>query len=166
MNITEEQKRLFFTQYWGQSVVRFRNWDTWDTQLPSKEVNRHQITKFMLSDGNYLQLRPLSDITKEEAQEVIHIHRSKFASKPKYVYKVKYIIPTDKGVCIDFKEPYSELLSSLVLLPDSVGSKIVPSHNPFEILDYLRSKSFALDYSGITVDRMVTEGIVVLKPRD
>lgn len=102
-------KSRFFAQYWGQDVCQTKG-------------------------GSYLELKPLSKITDEDAEELLPFVSFQFSSKY-----------TDEQIKEEIKK-----------------SVLDTEMMPFELFDFLRSKGYALPYMNYSVDDLISFGWVQL----
>lgn len=141
MELTNELKARFFALYWGQQVGKIE---------PTKEYlglcwvkhfdSLHPVIS--PSELSYLELRPLSSITEEEATEVANT-----------VYP--YVTDSER-VDLDAIVKY---LTGIYPIDGSEDT----TNNMFHLCDYLRSKGFALPFMGISVDEMLKAEWIKLK---
>lgn len=133
MENTLENKAKFFALYWGQNVFRH-----------SLIKNNGVVDLYSLSDRNvnplysYLELAPLSQITDEHALECYNLH---------FLSHIKNDIRPNESK-ISFAKKH-------IVKPIEVCIPIV--------IDYLRSKGYALPWMGLTVEQLDSFGWVKLK---
>lgn len=122
MENTKDNKEKFFAQYWGQKVGK----TDYESQL--------WINERFLNSISFLQLKPLSSITDEDAIEVSKIWGSKVESK---------------------------ILGNIIAI--RIGTKAESEvRNSIGVIDFLRSKSYALPYMGLSVETMIEYGWIKL----
>lgn len=132
MENTIENKEKFMAQYWHQPVLRFPNNDD---KLLVKDW-------FVLKNG-WLELKPLSSISDEDAIEVAKIYFSR-----------------------DNDESYHTISNGKALVNRLISDWLQTSSNGFlvviQVADYLRSRSYAIPFMGLSVETMVQYGWVKL----
>ena len=140
MENTLKNKEKFFAQYWGPKICF------------TETCNGYYKTfvEYCLIEGiskeDYLELKPISQISDEDAIEVFDILFSKIANhkeKPKY-FKIEYGSLWSK--CVG-KETFGQLFPASYI----------------EMIDYLRSKGYALPFMGISVETLIYWGWLKLK---
>lgn len=134
MENTQINKIKFFAQYWGQRVWRrtqgennllYINTDT----LSAKRGNMN---------GDFLELKPLSSITDEDAIEV--------------------------GDIMDFETSTREDIDFVKSCIDSIINGDQAQVLAWvQIFDYLRSKGYALPWMGLSVEEQISRGWIKLK---
>lgn len=117
-----DNKAKFFAQYWGQAVMRY---DTGNViyGVEGKLVNT-------VDEKDYLQLKPLSSISDEDAIELwdkLYLNNT-WANKEK-IYAVHTSIGLDSNDYTFFEVQI--------------------------IVDFLRSKGYALPFGGLSVEQLV-----------
>jgi hypothetical protein len=133
MENTLGNKAKFFALYWGQNVHNGLN-------SGGEEFQVAQINRFIIQymENTFLKLKPLSSISAEDAIEVGRILKIDF--KPQYlINEVREWIDCRFGF-----------------------GRIEHRFECFEILDYLRSKGYALPFMGVGVETLVSWGWVKL----
>ncbi|MGJ1362915.1 hypothetical protein ACR79B_20615 [Sphingobacterium spiritivorum] len=164
MDNTLKNKAKFFAQYWGQNV-RF-----WTLNGPKNLFKvAHAYMTNSIVESSSLELKPLSDISDEEAAVVIDIY-NKSCNKPRFQSQIK------EGLFDEvFKQIYWIYPSSD---PNDDGYRVIAnfsdndvnvinSPNTLEMhsqcIDYLRSKGYAFPWMGIPVEKQVEYGWITLK---
>ena len=144
MEITLENKAKLFAHYWGQEVVFHRNsrplFITFESLINSVEV----------IDGYAVYLKPLSSIGDEDLLQVS-----------------KIVYPTS--------ENWSDMMQTISRGLDfieetfhsdedefSVFGIKKPLYKIMSVIDYLRSKGYALPLMGLSVEQMVEAGWIKL----
>lgn len=175
MENTLENKQRFFALYWGQEV--FNNGFMSDGGLYFTGSNYDEI-----NNGDFMILKPLSSITDEDLQQVARyaheqtnldfvIERNKdifyATSKPNNVgiYYFISMMPKYGTVCatINFEATETEKYHYHTV---NIGKINLSARRPLAyimIVDYLRSKGYALPYMGLSVEKLVEYGWVNLK---
>ena len=135
MENTLENKAKYFAQYWGQDVIKNCTalFDTFglDSVLQST---------YTISNSSYLELKPLSSITDEDAMDVSKIKG--------------WIDILNEKVNIEATKRW---LLENDFLPENFFLKFS------YILDYLRSKGYALPFMGLSVEQLIEYGWLKLK---
>lgn len=130
---TVENKAKFFAQYWGQNV---RN---------EKLLKVNGFCKVLLSK-EFLILRPISKISDEDAIELMRI---KIDSKG----------GGDEIKSIEIESKTSDGFTFIVKYrnwgDDRQGFVFNGHTNPLSFYDYLRSKSYALPWMGLSVEDLI-----------
>lgn len=132
-----QEKARFFAQYWGQDVLFMR--EEHDLALWKVQLYTDDIVDW------HLLLTPLSQITDEDAIEVGRLHGHQ--DDEDNGWSDEYLLGVGKRVCSHFPE---------FTTPVSVSDMIM-------IVDYLRSKGYALPFMGRSVEQMVELGWIKLK---
>lgn len=121
---TLENKAKFFVQYWGQHVLYF-------TSDFLRKIDN--LTLDSIENDDYLELKPLSQISDEDASKVCDL-----------------IFITNNNLNI-------QQIKQIVILIES------NNWNNYKIFDYLRSKGYALPYMDLSVEDLVEYGWIKLK---
>ena len=143
---TLEDKAKFFAQYWGQIVYK----DV--TQLRHEPFKINELESYFVSNG-YLELTPLSQITDEDAIELM---RLKIESKG--IVDIETIEIENKTL-----DGYTFIVKYKNWDDERVGFVFNGHTNPLSFYDYLRSKGYALHYMDLSVEDLVEYGWVKLK---
>jgi tRNA splicing endonuclease len=120
---TLENKAKFFAQYWGQHVLYF------SSDFLRKIDN---LTLDSVENDDYLELKPLSQISDEDASKVCDL-----------------IFITNNNLNI-------QQIKQIVILIES------NNWNNYKIFDYLRSKGYALPYMDLSVEDLIEYGWIKL----
>lgn len=120
---TLENKAKFFAQYWGQHVLYF------SSDFLRKIDN---LTLDSVENDDYLELKPLSQISDEDASKVCDL-----------------IFITNNNLNI-------QQIKQIVILIES------NNWNNYKIFDYLRSKGYALPYMDLSVEELIEYGWIKL----
>ena len=143
MENTLENKAKFFAQYYGQNLIHssFTN-----------EIN--EVNGFLgnLNKNYWLELKPLSQITNEDACELYRTYDNGFTNeylKYKGVHEDEFLWFTSTYENGETYNYYIDLINLRKLTLNAV--------------DYLRSKGYALPYNGLSVEKLVEYGWVKLK---
>ena len=131
---TLENKAKFFAQYWGQYVLYF-------TSDFLRKIDN--LTLDSVENDDYLELKPLSQISDEDAIEV-----SKIFGLGNLSGAIKELILSIFRTSINDSGTTSS----------TNGIK-----NWLHVFDYLRSKGYALPYMDLSVEDLVEYGWVKLK---
>lgn len=165
MTNTLENKEKFFAQYWGQDVVNLDGINEIPVYKMFNPIRTEETQR-----RSYLELTPLSQISDEDAIEVAELAfgYSKFNRN----IKVTKTSPRNFGFSfyhnsinndhleyfIDFGGFYNPTIICL-------SRKTLPQeyiHNVQGIVDFLRSRGYALPWMGMSVDTLVEWGWVKL----
>ena len=169
MKNTLENRIKFFAQYWGQHVGF------------QKEILTYVGTNSYIGDGiDFLELTPLSQITDDDAIECARLFNpSDIFENPQVGFQpyieewyedareyhfVDYntIFFGDKKETVRF-EICKDGYFTVRYFREKGSESINISHKAIKVADYLRSKGYALDWNGITVEEMIEWGWVKLK---
>ena len=153
---TLENKAKFFAQYWGQHVLYF-------TSDFLRKIDN--LTLDSIENDDYLELKPLSQISDEDAINVAKlVSPMLFEGRGKngghYIdksetwwYSVKH---NGKTLMVDID------LDGYIFEYDEVEEYKRPSHSLIGT-DYLRSKAYALPYMDLSLEDLVEYGWIKLK---
>ena len=168
---TLENKAKFFAQYFSQHVLYF------SSDFLRKIDN---LTLDSVENDDYLELKPLSQITDEDINFVAKVCHQ----VPNLTFEIKrqdgivHATSVDKygierHICINFK--YATINCN-IRIPDANDKLISYKVNIAEIhmnasrvvgyiqsLDYLRSKGYAVPYMDLSVEDLVEYGWIKLK---
>ena len=152
MENNTENKAKFFAQYWGQEVLKYPGlnpvfeiqWQEFNPHIENEEIKPIQ-------DG-YLELKPLSSITDEDAIEV-----SSLLTQEKYIVveRTDQYISLSKG-----KYDFFIWFDGEILFNNDNASQL-----PLErmhVYDFFRLNGFALPWNGISVQEQIERGWVKL----
>jgi hypothetical protein len=132
MKLTNELKAQFFALYWNQRVMsRLYNGKS---RLNNVKVDALSLSDEKNNTGDYIELKPLSTISDEDAIEI-----GKLAGDDSEDYEKEYGKGYYKMYLLDFAMYQSKFT------------------------DILRSKGFAIDWRGISVEEMIKAGWIKLK---
>lgn len=176
---TIENKQRFFALYLGQEVLKGN----------AKNQDKHTVTttllsKDWLSGQTCLELRPLSQITDEEAIEVAKLAHQmpnrEFKIVRRYPYDSVHVEYLDESiqcvyhVCVN---KYGEINSNQHFLKTekddpkryeiNIGTVRLSVDLPLPyvaITDYLRSRGFLLPFMDLSVEQILAYGWAKLKP--
>lgn len=171
MENTLTNKARFFAQYWWQKlfVINGNNEDTYNNWRTED------------LDKGYMLLTPLSDITDEDAikcAQLAHDRKSDFkVDRRNDIIHVTYFnesIKAEYHVCINFR--YATINCNLHFKKDgndeaesfkvNIGEVQMSAYRVvgyIQIVDFLRSKSYAIPYMGLSVEKLIEYGWVKLK---
>lgn len=127
-----QNKRKFFAQYWGQEV-----WKDNRYQDEGYIVRIHDYLLDELVDYDYLELKSLSDISDEDLSHVSEL----------------------MGGWGDINEEIT-----LAIFSEPAGYYIdgYTGRQVLSVIDYLRSKGYALPWMGISVEKQIDFGWIKL----
>ena len=137
-------KARFFAQYFGQHVLYF-------TSDFLRKID--SLTLVGIENDDYLELKPLSHITDEDAIELM---RLKIESKG--VVDIETIEIENKTL-----DGYTFIVKYKNWDDERVGFVFNGHTNPLSFYDYLRSKGYALPYMDLSVEDLVEYGWIKLK---
>lgn len=139
MELTQELKERYFALYWGQDV----------SYVDGVERALCVGTETYIYRIDYLELRPISSITEEEAIQCAQagFNEEEIANSSK-VFSALFVSLAE--FVIDRFESVEETEGGYV-------------KHTLASTDWLRSKGFAVDFMGISVDQWVEWGVVKLK---
>lgn len=129
-------KAKFFALYWGQEIIKFNK----ETKQEGVFVLDELKIQKEIIEHTYLELKPLSNISDEDAIQIALLKNSLGDNKNK----------KDLLRCGEEMLEFNSVLNSLQL----------------EHYDFLRSKGYALEYNGITVEQQIKYGWIKLKSND
>jgi len=131
MENTIENQIRFMGLYLGTITVRHKLWETRKTE---------QLNSLRLQECYYLELKPLSSITDEDAIEVAKIILLTWETAIEIIRRINedWNIEAIKGDDISY-------------------------HELIEIIDYLRSKGYALPYLDLSVEQQIEYNWIKLK---
>jgi len=136
-----ENKANFFAQYWGQEVLIDESIDA------LLEVCLNDLLNVKIENNNcYLKLKPLSKISDEDLLEMLRLYNSTMTDADL------------KSLTIEDKLDISDCLLGKADIAQNETSPLVY----LAVYDFLRSKSYALPYMGLSVEEQVERGWVRL----
>lgn len=130
--INNENKARFFALYWGQNLLM-------DEELSQVEVCNQIDFEW---EQWKLSLKPLSSISDEDAIEVAKIYGTFYDTKEDLEDVKDHVI---LALIEDDEEAYN--------MWDHVGFQVMSY-----VIDYLRSKGYALPWMGLSVEELVEAG--------
>lgn len=134
---TLENKSKFFAQYWYQDVFVFV------PNMQTYKITKSRFNAETLKNPCYLQLKPLESISDEDAIEVIGLVEFKLKQNDK---SSGYFGMSASGIFVDTLNVHGE-------------SYLIDKYN----IDYLRSKSYALPWMGLSVQDLIDYGWIKIK---
>lgn len=181
--INNENKAKFFALYWGQEIFRYRNVDKISPQAINIHVDYYTLNPTVVFEFGYIVLKPLSSISDEDAIEVakichqmdngweivkrnntefgsVHLHRKGNVNDIYHtsitfhyaeVIANHHFLKTEDDDAVSFKVNIGKI--------NLTEKKPVPY---IAIVDYLRSKGYALPWMGLSVEEMVEAGWIKL----
>lgn len=144
MENTLENKAKFFALYWGQNILLYNNAER-KTQFLSFGIFKEQ--KHI--ERSRLLLKPLSSISDEDA-----------IICAKLIYKYD---DTPSGKIASERSHTAENGKDYVIESIQDNDGVFHSVVSFEVVDYLRSRGYALPFMGLSVEELVIRGWVKLK---
>lgn len=150
--INNENKAKFYAQYWGQEVLEVPHLvyvgyppepshDEWGSETLRSD-NIDQVVKHNFP----LWLKPLSQISDEEAIELAKIIGCSGNGRGR-------LHPLDRNM------PLTELGRGIVWS----GRYVIDNFKMWDVIDYLRSKGYALPFMGLSVEEMIEAGWIKIK---
>lgn len=175
-----EGKAKFFAQYWGQDVFL----DSLGLNVSGLEIFRPEFI-----NGIHAKLKPLSQITEEDAIEVARLShqlpKADFKVLGDNGYKQGQSLECDRGSGITYRtyinfscgsvstfmriSPEYEFDLPSETFTKSIGKADLSSSRPtpyIGIVDYLRSKGYALEWNGVKVKEQEKLGWIKLEKYD
>lgn len=150
---TLENKAKFFAQYLGQFRL-FNDNRVWHTAPVRGDI----IDK--IDEDCYLLLKPLSSINDEDAVEIKKISMLQNKCDLSSINKIEFIKVKGGAInmCYEYKIHWKlfKADTSYIVLKQGFNLKL-------SVIDYLRSKGYALPYNGITVEQQIEYGWIKLK---
>ncbi len=138
MEVKNEIKITIFAQYWMQKIGI------------TKYTNRLQINRSNIGNIDKISVKPLSDITHEDAIELAKIHWLDSIIEPSNIL----ILPKGSDLTIiEYKK--TEYDSDYLWLENKMEKKLC-------IFQYLQSKGYALPYLNYSVEELVEAGVYEL----
>ena len=148
MENTLENKARFFAQYWGQKIICFPH-----NKNAIRYDNPNKLLAGTFERNAYLELKPLSQISDEDAIELM---RLKIESKG--VVDIETIEIENKTL-----DGYTFIVKYKNWDDERVGFVFNGHTNPLSFYDYLRSKGYALPWMDLSVEDLIKYGWVKLK---
>lgn len=137
MENTIENKQKFFSLYWDQEVFKHpENTECYCVDFDALISEREEF---------HLLLTPLSSITDEDATDIATIVTSWDIHSP---------LPP---------EDVYEWLDEVLFNNSNTCADYVSGFEMLEIIDYLRSRGYAMPYMGISVETLAEYGWIKLK---
>lgn len=155
MENTLENKARFFAQYFGQEVYMIKSYD--GSRFGYLRMKLESV--LLLEEHEYLELKPLSSISDEDAIDVFNILLDKDVN-----IKIDSRNKTSLWLLVDGDQDYY-IVFELTGFECYCGDiQIKNDYNKiFKALDFLRSKGYALDWEGITIEEQIKRGWTKLK---
>ena len=133
-----ENKARFFAQYWCQKIICFPH-----NKNPIRYDNPNKLLAGTFERKAYLQLKPLSQISDEDAIDVSKI------------FGLGHLSGAIKELILSI---FRTSINDSGTTSSTNGIK-----NWMQVFDYLRSKGYALPYMGLSVEDLVEYGWIKLK---
>lgn len=138
MENTIQNRTKFFAQYWGQIICCVRIEDAPDVKDIIVDLSDWKVRY----KHSYLELKPLSSISDEDAIDFLH--------------KLE-----DKEFC-DRKTKREKIEWGKAFIESFITHRLSPQCYIISA-DFLRSKGYALPWNGITVEQQIEFGWIKLK---
>jgi hypothetical protein len=146
---TLENKAKFFAQYWGQKVLSDIS------NSGNKEIYPVDTSNMYGIDRSYLELKPLSQISDEDAIQGIMFTYNKTYDELGEILEVKNYFTFSDITSIELGRNFKTYRQIHHWNGDrKIGSKEC---------DYFRSKGYALPYMDLSVDNLIEYGWIKLK---
>lgn len=151
--MTKEEKPQFFGLYHGQRVMKIDD---------SESIYTVEMIKFPMSESSYLLLKPLSSITDEDAIEV---------AKMAWKGSVKDTIRKANRIIVRMPDKVNPNQKFIISIWFDSGNttvwewnteKYTRTFNQCAIVDFLRSKCYAMPFKNYSVDDLIKEGLIKL----
>jgi hypothetical protein len=163
---TLENKARFFAQYWGQHVLYF-----------SSDFLRKidYLTIVGIENDDYLELKPLSQITDEDAIEIVKLcfsfldtdfNNIEITNTANKHFGFSFICTCVGGLTDEFQLDFgtiNTLYNPKIICLNRVTSSKEYIVNILKMSDYLRTKGYALPWMDLSVEDLVEYGWVKLK---
>lgn len=165
----EPTKQQFFALYWGQRVL-IRDFGT---TIRKDEIGNEDKIRGLEKD-RWLELKPISSISDEDAIEVAKAaYQSKWnfevVSRKGSMIHIEYTCNRGIWNHVGIDSMYATICTNCTIdgksFETSIGRIQTSSRKPIPyiyILDYLRSKGYALPYLGISVEEQERRGWIKL----
>jgi len=140
MENTLENKAKFFALYWGQKIVRHYDWHNHVENASCAWESVFPDTKY---NSYYLELKPLSSISDEDSLSLSAI--------------IQRVFPSAKSIQ-DGKDFINKFISGNILF-----LKISQVSTITNVIDFLRSRGYALPWMGLSVEELINRGWIKLK---
>lgn len=161
MENNKENKARFFSQYWEQDV---------GVEIERTEDYRSVVNEQSIKIIDYLALKPLSAISDEDAIEVANIILDLDIVKR---YKTPFTVTRNFAITgwpyIKVHHPknrYSVIidcaLANFNIYEDDEAITMAHDMKPCNVIDFLRSKGYAVPFMGASVEELVEWGWVKL----
>lgn len=150
MENTIKNKKRFFAQYETQEIAK-----------SSKSAIPHIVSAYFAMGHHYLELKPLSTITDEDAKEISPMKTMVLDDENKYIITSVSYFERIQSLTVYFKYKDNETPDD----DEGFGHSsftIFPFQSQY-IVDYLRSKGYALPWMGLSVEKLVEYGWIKLK---
>ena len=139
----ETTKDKFFAQYWGQKVaLYYENTFNYDFEFPKHWFN-----------DTKLKLKSLNELSREDA---IFLYCSKNG-----------ILRTEKVSLIEYS--FSNNILGIEIYTPEYSSQLIPKDYfsidglSVKLTDYIKSKGYAVPFMGLSVEKLIENGWVVLE---
>jgi hypothetical protein len=150
MDISKITKGILFGQYLCSCKVRWLREE--DNKIIISDLNTSDFNYLLLSEKSKLILKPLSNLSREDA---IFLYCSKNG-----------LLRTERVSLVEYS--FSNNILGIEIHSPDYSSQLIPKDYfsieslPAKYIDYLRSKGYAIPYRGLSVEKLVEYGWVVL----
>jgi len=138
MENTKENKGKFFAQYWGQQVLCFEGRAYSHKGMTVGRTIKPEIGTY------YIELKPLSAITDEDAVEILKICEFTLGNLQDDDFRFMSDVKNWVESVFSFTHNYT-------------------TSNCLWASDFLRSRGYALPYNGLSVENQISYGWVRIK---
>lgn len=139
--MTKKEKPQFFGLYHGQRVMKIDD---------SPSVYTVNMIKHPMGNNTHLWLKPLLSITDEDAIEV-----AKIVGIYNYPIGITGTIQAGRAICHWFNNG--------TCYGEEGIENFIPASSWLSIIDFLRSKCYALPWRSYSVDDLIKEGLIKLQ---
>ncbi len=161
MENTNLNKAKFFAQYWGQQVMC---WEVNDSSHKYKIIGKHN---FPIEDRDYLELTPLSMISDSNLLEMLKLSDYPHFTEIERTSDEIFICPNEKFVEDNWN---TRELIRISIQHSTVHYDNMESYEDntcydlgLAVYDFLRSKSIALPFLGLSVEELANRNWIKLK---
>lgn len=173
MENTIKNKAKFFAQYWGQKVLRY---DVVDNEI-SEPTELNSLGSWTVKNS-FIELIPLEEITDEDIIEVAKMAHERYNShwtvrRDDDIIHVEHRDSYNMKYHISMLTKYATVNANMSIPNDddtavnnfkiNIGEVNMSSTNPIAyiaIVDFLRSKGYAIPFGGLSIQKLLDYGWV------